>query len=46
MVAFLVVIGIGGTAHAARTDMLDVSDYNNGGQALTTQQYINLRNNF
>jgi len=46
VVAFLVVIGIGGTAHAARTDMLDVSDYNNNGQALTTQQYINLRNNY
>jgi GH25 family lysozyme M1 (1,4-beta-N-acetylmuramidase) len=46
VVAFLVVIGIGGTAHAARTDMLDVSDYNNGGHALTTQQYINLRNNY
>lgn len=46
MVAFLVVIGIEGTAHAARTDMLDVSDYNNNGQALTTQQYINLRNNY
>jgi GH25 family lysozyme M1 (1,4-beta-N-acetylmuramidase) len=46
VVAFLVVIGIGGTAQAARTDMLDVSDYNNNEQALTTQQYINLRNNY
>ena len=46
VVAFLVVIGIGGTAQAARTDMLDVSDHNNNGQALTTQQYINLRNNY
>ncbi|KRM62116.1 Lyzozyme M1 (1,4-beta-N-acetylmuramidase) [Paucilactobacillus vaccinostercus DSM 20634] len=45
-VAFLVVIGIGGTAHAARTDMLDVSDYNNNGQSLTTQQFANLRNNY
>jgi uncharacterized protein YneF (UPF0154 family) len=40
VVAFLVVIGIGGTAQAARTDMLDVSDYNNNGQALTTQQLL------
>ena len=46
VVAFLVVIGIGGTAHAARTDMLDVSDYNNNGHALTTQQFVNLRNNY
>jgi GH25 family lysozyme M1 (1,4-beta-N-acetylmuramidase) len=46
VVAFLVVIGIGGTAHAARTDMLDVSDYNNNSHALTTQQFVNLRNNY
>lgn len=26
--------------------MLDLSDYNNNGQALTTQQFINLRNNY
>jgi GH25 family lysozyme M1 (1,4-beta-N-acetylmuramidase) len=46
VVAFLVLIGIGGTAQAARTDMLDLSDYNNNGQSLTTQQFVNLRNNY
>ena len=45
-VAFFVVLGAQATVHGARTDMIDVSDYNNGGHALTTQQYINLRNQY
>lgn len=43
---FMAFLMFSGTAHAARTDMIDVSDYNNSGQALTVQQYINLRNNY
>lgn len=39
-------IGIGETTHTARRNMLDLSNYNNNGQALTMQQYINLRNNY
>lgn len=32
--------------HAARTDMVDVSKYNNNGNEITTDQYVNLRNNY